>query len=426
VNGRHTVAALLACLVLSGGLTTATGYVRALEGRYINALAPAMFALKNQGSELQAEAFRHPELLVVYGSSELEQPNPYHASDVFKEYPTGFTIFPVARGSTTSLVILQQLAAVGSELRGKKVAISVSPPWFFRHDRGPDFYTSSYSPRHLNALIFSTELTFETRRAAVRQLMQSPALFASDPLAAFAAQRLAEDGPLSQAQYLAALPLGKLHNAILAVQDHWATYSLILAQPRPDPAVTRRATDIEWPSLMQTAESEQVTAATNNAFGFDNVKWTEKYGKLVMERRGQFNDAWFIDNLRATAEFTDLDLLLRGLSELGAEPLLLSQPIPGTYYDYIGISAAARSEYYARLREIAATYNVPVVDFADHDGDLFFVTDPNSHLSRKGWTYYDRALDAFYHGTLGELARTEWSAGALLPGDSAGIDAALR
>jgi len=33
-----------------------------------------MFALKNQGTELQAEAFRHPDLLVVYGSSEMEKP----------------------------------------------------------------------------------------------------------------------------------------------------------------------------------------------------------------------------------------------------------------------------------------------------------------------------------------------------------------
>ena len=111
---------------------------------------------------------------------------------------------------------------------------------------------------------------------------------------------------------------------------------------------------------------------------------------------------------------------------MGAETLVLSQPLPGTYYDYIGISATARAEYYARLREVAAIYDVPVVDFADHDGDVYFVTDPNSHLSRKGWTYYDRALDAFYHGNLGELASTEWSAGALLPGDSAGLATDVR
>src|SRR3984893_10806995 len=130
----------------------------------MNALAPSMFALKSQGTELQAEAFRHSDLLVVYGSSELEQPNRYHASNVFQDYPTGFTIFAVGRGRTPSLVILQNLAAVGSELHGKKVVISVSPPWFQLHDRTSDFYAPNHSALHLSALVFSTDLTFETKQ----------------------------------------------------------------------------------------------------------------------------------------------------------------------------------------------------------------------------------------------------------------------
>jgi len=137
---RHLLAAVMACSLVGGGLS---GYGRWLEGGAIHSLAPRLFDLKNQGTELTAEAFRHPELLVIYGSSELEQENDYHASTVFKNYPTGFTIFPVGRGATTSLVMLQDLAAVGSEIRGRKVAISVSPPWFFLHDRTPDFYMAN-------------------------------------------------------------------------------------------------------------------------------------------------------------------------------------------------------------------------------------------------------------------------------------------
>ncbi len=425
--GRHVLAAVLAVGLLGGALVGGSLYLRWLESRSIHNLAPMMFALKNQGTELQAEAFRHPDLLVVYGSSELEQPNRYHASNLFQDYPTGFTIFPVGRGSTTSLVILQDLAAVGSGLHGKKVVISVSPPWFQLHDRTPDFYAANHSALHLSALVFSTDLSLDTKQAAVRQLLQSPALFASDPLVEFSAHRLVEDGPLSRAQYLATLPLGKLENAVMEVQDRWATYAFIQSGQISKPSdVLVPSGDIRWSNLMQTAELEQESQASNNDFGFDNGVWTAKYAKLVAERHGQFSDSWFVDNLQHTAEFTDLALLLRGLSEMGAETLLLSQPLPGAYYDYVGVSAAARGQYYARLREVAATYEVPVVDFADHDSDRYFVTDPNSHLSRKGWTYYDRALDAFYHGTLGELASSEWSAGALLPGNSAGAAAALR
>ncbi len=425
--GRHVLAAVLAVGLLGGGLASASWYVRWLESRSIHTLAPMMFALKNQGTELQAEAFRHPDLLVVYGSSELEQPNRYHASNLFRDYPTGFTVFPVGRGSTTSLVILQDLAAVGSELHGKKVVISVSPPWFQLHDRTPDFYAANHSALHLSALVFSTDLSFETKQAAVQQLLQSPTLFSTDPLLDFSAHRLAESDPLSHAQYLATLPLGKLKHAVMEVQDRWATYTFLQAgHTSKQSDATAPVSDLHWPSVMKTAQAEQQSQAGNNEFGFDNGAWTTKYAKLVAERHGQFNDSWFVDNLQHTAEFTDLDLLLRGLSEMGAETLLLSQPLPGAYYDYVGVSATARGQYYARLRDLAAAYDVAVVDFADHDDDRYFVTDPNSHLSRKGWTYYDRALDAFYHGTLGELANTEWSAGALLPGDSARAVTALR
>jgi poly-D-alanine transfer protein DltD len=256
--------------------------------------------------------------------------------------------------------------------------------------------------------------------------MQTPKLFANDPLVALAAHALAEDGTMGRLRYLAALPLGKLHTASLELKDCWATLSFLQNEQRTDTQITRRPTGIDWPTLTHTAEAEQWNAASNNEFGFDNAVWEEKYRRLVAERRGQFSDDWFIDNLQHNAEFTDLSILLRGLAEMGADTLLITQPIPGKYYDYVGVSAGARGEFYARLRDIAATYNVPLVDFADHDGDIYFVTDPNSHLSRKGWTYYDRALDAFYHGNLDELARSEWSAAALLPGDSARFAAFVR
>jgi D-alanine transfer protein len=422
---RHLLAAVLAGGLCATGVGSAEWYVRSIEARSIQAVAPRMFDLKNQGVELQAAAFRQPDLLVVYGSSELEGANPFHASTVFENYPTGFTIFPIGRGETTCLVILQDLAAVGPELHGKRVVISVSPPWFFLHDRTPNFYAPNYSPLHLSALVFDTDLSYTTRQLAVQQLMQSPTLFSDDPLVAFAAERLSEDTLLGHAAYLAVLPLGKLHNAVMSLQDLVSTYTYLRRQPVETPP-SKETSGVNWSELTRRAETESQDAANNNDLGFDNTIWTTKYAKLVAERTGQFNDAWFVDNLHHTAEFTDLDILLRGLSELGADTLLLSQPIPGKYYDRIGISADARSEYYARLRQVAGKYDVPVVDFEDHDSDIYFVTDPNSHLSREGWAYYDRALDAFYHGTLAELVHTDWSAAGVLPGDTAGPAPAVR
>lgn len=71
------------------------------------------------------EAFRQPDLLVVIGSSELLAENgPYQANHFFQTYPTGFNTFVVARAGMTSLNMAQDIAAVGSQLRGKWVYVN--------------------------------------------------------------------------------------------------------------------------------------------------------------------------------------------------------------------------------------------------------------------------------------------------------------
>ena len=104
----HLASALVAVLAVSAGLAGGTLYARSVEDRSIDALASGDFNQKTQGSVLQVEAFRHPELLPLYGSSELETyQGPYNASEFFRGFPTGFAVFPVGKPGTTALIILQ-------------------------------------------------------------------------------------------------------------------------------------------------------------------------------------------------------------------------------------------------------------------------------------------------------------------------------
>jgi D-alanine transfer protein len=384
---------------------------QALTSQYIHALAPLMFPLKSRGSELQREALRNGDLLPIYGSSELAFDNPYHASAMFASYPTGFTVFPVGGGETTSLIILEDVAAEADVLHGKKIVISVSPPFFFLHDRNPEFYATESTALHLSSLVFSPDFSLPVKQAAAKELANSPAMLSQNAQVALAVKRLASGTPVDLALYDQSLPNGRMQNARLHAQDVSETSEYIQSRSDLDPEVRRQAAPIDWLALLRQADEEQRASADNNPFGFDNQAWIDKYSKLVPEREAQHDDAWFVDNLDHTAEFTDLDLLLRGLSELNAQPLVISQPIPGIYYNYIGISGQARMQYYTRLRALGAQYGVPVVDFEDHDTDSHFVTDPNSHLSRLGWVYYDQALDAFFHGRMDQLEPAEWSSG---------------
>ena len=75
---------------------------------------------KLSGIAVQAEAFREPTMLPVYGSSELTQPQPNRPDDFFRLRPTGFDVFPIAYPGETDLVIATKLAALGSLAHGRQ------------------------------------------------------------------------------------------------------------------------------------------------------------------------------------------------------------------------------------------------------------------------------------------------------------------
>ena len=96
-------------------------------------------------------------------------------------------------------------------------------------------------------------------------------------------------------------------------------------------------------------------------------------------------------------EWIDFELLLRGLHESGARPLVLSIPIDGRYFDRFGVGRDYRDLYYKRIRELAQAHNAPLVDFEGHDLDEDFLSGHHDHLTGKGWLYFDKALNDFFN-----------------------------
>ncbi len=317
----HLIAGILALVVAASAVGGGFAYARHVEDHYIKALAPQMFSLKNQGTALQDAAFRQPDLLPIYGSSELDIPDPYHGSQLFAKYPTGFTIFPVGKAGTTDLIILQDLAAIGPDVRGKKVAISLSAPWFFGAMPGADSYAGNYSLLHAYALVFSTEISFDVKRDAAKRMLQYPRTLAGDPVLKFALERLADGSMASRIIYYLMMPLGQMRLFIIQAQDHWDTLALIRQQlhnEHPlDSNITEQAATLDWPALLVKADQEQRQVANNNPFGFDNGSWQRNFIKSVPNQKNSRKDAPFLKNLHSAAEWTDLELLIRGAKDMG-------------------------------------------------------------------------------------------------------------
>jgi D-alanine transfer protein len=412
----HLASALAAVTLGIVALQAFGFYARSLESRSIMALAAdeaiidrnsALNRLKNQGAALQQAAVDTGGLLPVYGSSELNLMAPYtrpfHPTILFRDRPTGFTVFPVGRAETSCVIVLQKLAAVGPGLHGQKVAVSLTPAWFFKRlSIRPYGYTGNFSDLHAGELAFHTGLSLQLKQDAARRMLQFPATLASRPLLKFALENLADGSPLGLVCYDAVLPLGMMHNAIVRYQDHWNVVRYLWKHPVKTlpPTSPRSASPPDWPMLHRQADALYRAHSNNNAFGLDNDRWDEVYRQQMLQRTDIPSEELFLHTLARSQEWDDLELLLRELNELGARPLLLSTPIHGRWYDACGVTYAARRAYYQRLRRLGARYHALVVDFADHDADASFCRDLMAHPAPGGLLYYDQALDGFFHDAI--------------------------
>jgi len=163
-----------------------------LERATIASIAPETFSLKNQGLAFQRAGAYAQNVLPIYGSSELLVPAvPEKGNNFFRTAPTGFQLSPVGGGGANALIMLQKVGALGSELRGKKLAISLSPGWFLTPKPSWNGYKGNFSLMAASEMVFGTTLDFELKREVASRMLECPSTLEKSSLLEFALTRLA-------------------------------------------------------------------------------------------------------------------------------------------------------------------------------------------------------------------------------------------
>jgi D-alanine transfer protein len=395
---QHLVSVLFALLLVAGALAGGLVYARQQEARYIHVMATQVIDQMTIGEAWQRAAFQQPDLLVIYGSSELlKETGPYQALKFFHTYPTGFDTVEIARGGINSLNLAQDLAAVGPDLRGKKVVISFTPTMFITTMTGEGSYDGNFSQIHADEFIFNTQLNWELKQTAAKRMVQYPKTLLKDPILQFALERLIKGTALDRFMYYVDLPLGKLEIEVERLQDHWEVLNYIWTHPHMNPIMPHQPASIDWKDLAVKAEEAYKQESNNNSYGIINHIWTDKLSAIVARGSTKSSEKTFLRDMQISQEWVDLDILIKTLVELGAEPLVMSRPFNGAFWDSQGVTIKDRNVYYDKLDSIVAPYNIELIEFKDHDEDRNFNIDSSSHTSPKGWVYVDQALDAFYH-----------------------------
>src|SRR5438128_728151 len=385
----HLFSGLIASSLAAAALFAGGMVVIHLEHTTLPSTAPDLFLLKNQGLAFQRAAARAVNVLPIYGSSELLVPAvPEKGNNFFRTAPTGFQLSPVGGGGANPLILLQKVGALGSDLRDKKLAISFSPGWFLRPKSTGNGYQGNFSLMAAGEMVFGTTLDFELKRDIASRMLECPSTLQKSSLLEFALRRLASGRWFDRVVFCALWPIGKTQTALLELQDHFAALNYIRRKIKSAPQFHSEILD--WPNLIARVEAPKTT---------DWAKVSKASGLSVQITSGS-RDVAFRDAMNQSPSWNDLELLLRTLARVHARPLLLTMPIAGEFYDHAGVSRSAREDYYTKLRALVQRYHFALVEFEGHDEDPAFLIRHQSHLTAKGWVYYDRALDDFFHGRM--------------------------
>jgi D-alanine transfer protein len=242
----------------------------------------------------------------------------------------------------------------------------------------PDFYAGNFSLPAACGTLFGNALDLNLKTEIAKRMLQFPGTLGKDGLLRLAANCLASNRPFDRMTLMAMWPLERLQNIILDLQDHFGALVYILDRGKPIP---------NW--LRPFSSHSIQTVKTRSGESWET--WSAESFDVIHPAR----DAEFRARVGAANEWIDLELLFRTLTELKAQPLILSTPIDA--FAARGISRSAREIYYARMRELAARYHFPLVEFEEHDADPNFLIAHREHPTPKGWKDYDRVLDRFFH-----------------------------
>src|SRR5260370_19265804 len=336
-NTPYLFSGLIACGLAAAALFGGEMVVVHLEHATIHSTAPESFSLKNQGLAFQRAAARAANVFPIYCSSELMVPAvPEKGNNFFRAAPTGFQLSPVGNGGANPLIMLQKVGALGSDLHGKKLAISLSPGWFLTPNPAWNGYKASFSPMAANEMTFGTALDFELKRDIASRMLQCPSTLENRPFLEFALRRLASGRWLDRAVFCALWPPGKAQTSLMELEDHLAALHHIRRQikpaPQPHPEI------LDWPKLIARVERTKIT---------DAADVSTLSGKNVQITPGS-HDVGFRNGVNVSPSWTDLELLLRTLARVHARPLVISMPIAGQFYDHARVSRSALEEYYTK------------------------------------------------------------------------------
>ncbi|MEC1620716.1 D-alanyl-lipoteichoic acid biosynthesis protein DltD [Bacillus mojavensis] len=342
-------------------------------------LNPSMF----QGLYLQNQMLNDPTYLPIYGSSELSRLDEFHPSNYFQVNNEGFTPYLVGKGGSQSLIHSLNFAAHMDQLKGKKIVFIVSPQWFIKRGSDEQHFAPNYSALQGLDLAFNEQIDPDVKKKMMKRMLRFKAVQNDAVLSEL--YKAMVNGQTWKVNALK--PAAKVYYKMLEKKD---LYYSATETTGPKRYISQSVKDKSWSELNKLADESAKRHSGSNDFHIDNPvykKLKPKVPKLKGKNKGR--------SYAKSPEYGDFELMLHILKDAGAEPMFVTIPVNGKWYDYTGFPKKGRTDYYEKVNKQIKAKGFQVADFSGHEYDPYFMKD-TIHIGWKGWVYVDKAIDEFY------------------------------
>jgi len=355
------------------------------------ALNPTMF----QGKYIQQKMLEDPRYLPMYGSSELSRLDRFHPSNYFQVTKAGFTPFLVGRGGSESLIHFLNFSEHIDQLKGKKIVFVLSPQWFNPNGADESHFVPNYSSLQGYDFAFNDKINPIVKKKAIKRLLTYSSIKNDLMLSTLYKAEISNDSwTKREASLIRPIALG--YRALLEKKDlYFALWGSKPTSREISPSVRGKS----WSQLEKSANQYAAKKVTNNHFYVENYQYN-KFKKML----GTLKNSKLHASYGKSKEYGDFQLVLDVLKQAGAEPLFVSVPVNGRYYDFMGFPKKGRTDYYTRIKKQIESEGFQIADFSNHEYDPYFMKD-TIHIGWKGWVYTDKAIMNFYDGNKKKVAK---------------------
>ena len=322
---------------------------------------------------------------LLFGSSELTVANKkeFHPAQMFNY--DDFHLMQVGGGFFQNVIQASTLASLEPIMTQKKVAIIESLNWFDQKGMRQDAFESRISKEHVYYTLMNPKLSKETKLKFINRVLELSAKNESLTSTFERYKRVLVEGEGSQMdQFMIQMDGAKF--SLNVVQAFYDEHSIV-----ESPSKGSTMPDYNWDEVLAKNEEQAKKDTQSNEYHFDD--WY--YKKQIANKLESLKDSNATFKYTESPEYEDFKLFLQIAKELGVEVLVITFPVNGPWYDYIGIDASQRNAFSTKINEIVKEAGVKQVDLTSHDYDPYYIWDA-THPGWKGWPLVEKELVKFF------------------------------